>query len=473
MVQKFSARGIFSVLILLISFWVIVYRIDAVPMNVWDESRQANNAIEMMLSGNYAFPTYNGQPDFWNTKPHLLIAIQAFFMKILGPGLLALRLPSAIAGFITVLIWFKFIHERNGFYSAAVFVLVLLTCSGFNVYHVTRTGDYDALLVLFISLATIGIIQMENSQPELKKAIMAGLWISLAALTKSVAVLLWIPSWILLIYWQRRNLGKNIYLFSLVLFGLPLLTMLIYYGFREWLNTGYVSAVWQNEWIGRYLKPNEGHVTNFDYYFKNLWTDSFRGFILFIPLIFLLKEIRDPEKQGIRTLFIVLIFLLFISASATRISWYAAPVFPLLSWLLSMPFGINTVKKNLLFIYLAAIICMAVPGYFRNLHNNTTTHGVRAEWLLMDIDKGKKQLPEAAWLLSSYSPVADYYRKAFSIQKIAMRFLKLSDCKPGDTLIVGSEQQMEELRQKFKLRQLNYPSEEKPYWLMLVEYPAH
>jgi 4-amino-4-deoxy-L-arabinose transferase-like glycosyltransferase len=233
-------------------------------MNVWDESRQANNAIEMMLSGNYAFPTYNGQPDFWNTKPHLLIAIQAFFMKILGPGLLALRLPSAIAGFITVLIWFKFIHERNGFYSAAVFVLVLLTCSGFNVYHVTRTGDYDALLVLFISLATIGIIQMENSQPELKKAIMAGLWISLAALTKSVAVLLWIPSWILLIYWQRRNLGKNIYLFSLVLFGLPLLTMLIYYGFREWLNTGYVSAVWQNEWIGRYLKPNEGHVTNFD-----------------------------------------------------------------------------------------------------------------------------------------------------------------------------------------------------------------
>lgn len=224
-----------AALLLLLACWVVVYRIDAVPMNVWDESRQANNALEMLYSGNWLYTTYNGQPDFWNTKPHLLVVLQAFSMKLFGPGLLALRLPSAIAGCLTLLVWFVFLFKRHGFETAGFFVLILVSCGGFNTYHVTRTGDYDALLILFVSLVTIRLFQISEGSHSSFHWIQAGIFLALAALTKSVAVLLWAPAWLFILFKKDLFKQKNI-LNWLWLLGIPALCISCYYLYREILT---------------------------------------------------------------------------------------------------------------------------------------------------------------------------------------------------------------------------------------------
>ena len=74
--------------------------IDLQPIRLWDESRLAINASEMSENGNYFIPTFEGSPDYWNTKPPFLIWCQVFFIKILGVNELSIRLPSSISGLL-------------------------------------------------------------------------------------------------------------------------------------------------------------------------------------------------------------------------------------------------------------------------------------------------------------------------------------------------------------------------------------
>ena len=43
------------------------------PMELWDESRYANSAVEMAMRGHWLTPTYNWSGDHWSPKPPLLI----------------------------------------------------------------------------------------------------------------------------------------------------------------------------------------------------------------------------------------------------------------------------------------------------------------------------------------------------------------------------------------------------------------
>ncbi|HRH84480.1 MAG TPA: glycosyltransferase family 39 protein, partial [Bacteroidia bacterium] len=120
---------------------------------LWDESRLAWNAIEMSKNNNFIVTYFEGKPDLWNTKPPLLVALQALNIKVLGVNELALRLPSAIAAFITCIVLFYFLKKQTnqmwlGFFAA----MILVTSQGYVNYHCSRTGDYDSLLILFTTL---------------------------------------------------------------------------------------------------------------------------------------------------------------------------------------------------------------------------------------------------------------------------------------------------------------------------------
>ena len=44
----------------------LFYRLDANPLQIWDEARVAVSALEMSQSHNYLIPTYEGTPDMWS-----------------------------------------------------------------------------------------------------------------------------------------------------------------------------------------------------------------------------------------------------------------------------------------------------------------------------------------------------------------------------------------------------------------------
>lgn len=80
------------------------------------------------------------------------------------PPLLALRLPSAMATAATVALLFAFCRlvQRDRLAGIAAAVLVL-TSTLFVGPHVARTGDYDALLSLFILLQVIAFERYLNT----------------------------------------------------------------------------------------------------------------------------------------------------------------------------------------------------------------------------------------------------------------------------------------------------------------------
>src|SRR3954462_3109223 len=93
---------VLPVLVLLIILFTIFFlHLGRLPIRLWDESRYAHNAVEMSENGNVIVPCFEGKPETWNMKPPFPIWCEAFLIKIMGETETAIRLPSAIFGFLT------------------------------------------------------------------------------------------------------------------------------------------------------------------------------------------------------------------------------------------------------------------------------------------------------------------------------------------------------------------------------------
>lgn len=472
--RKFAgivAEHISATMLILLSCWVLCYRLDALPMHLWDESRQANNALEMFESGNLWYTTYDGQPDFWNTKPHLLILLQWLCMKWLGPGLLALRLPSAIAGCMVLWAGFAFLKKRYGYTPAAVWIAVLLGCGGFNTYHVVRTGDYDALLTLFIFMATLSwLTHIEN--PNRKKSLLATFgWFTAALMTKGIAAAMWLPVWLAMAYAVKPRITLNFSRLA-ILALIPIGVVLSYYGIHEWHTPGYVQAVLHNEFSGRYLRPNEGHHTSWFYYADVLWSQYFVGFIILMALAaFMVK--KDAIKQVYFRIFLgILVFLVIISFSATRIYWYAAPAIPLMAFLVILPMAEHN-NSVFQWNWSLLIVALMVLGYYQNYRHNTYSEGVSASKVLLEAEKSGKLPFDAKWHVGAYHPIEKYYASVLKRKGMDLKISASYHYSAQDTIVVSNMAHLDTLNRHFFMRQHHFPTDEMPVWVMVVDSSKH
>ncbi|HRS18061.1 MAG TPA: glycosyltransferase family 39 protein, partial [Bacteroidales bacterium] len=152
--NAYIQKSLKYLIILGLMYMPIFGHLDTLPIRIWDESRLAINSYEMLQNRDYIVTHYDGKPDMWNTKPPLLIWIQVLFMKMFGVNEFSVRLPSAIAAFLTcITILFFSVRYLTNFWFGFIAVFVLMTSHGYINIHATRTGDYDALLTLFTTLS--------------------------------------------------------------------------------------------------------------------------------------------------------------------------------------------------------------------------------------------------------------------------------------------------------------------------------
>lgn len=302
------------------------------PMDLWDESRNANNAIEMAISGHWLVTTFNGLPDHWNTKPPLLIWAMAGLMRAGLPALLAVRLPSIIAAMATVAGLFLFcrlvLRDRLAGVLAA---LLVLASSLFIGAHVSFTGDYDALLSLLILVSVLSFWRYVDAAGT-RSIVIAGTALTLAMLTKGIAGLFVVPGLLAYLVIKRRLLWA-LRDARLWLTGLAVLMVSAgYYLGREALDPGYLQAVWQNELGGRYLTTLEGHRGGPLYYLYVLLL-TFRPGIVLTPL--LLRPLQGKSSRRRDVVLVSLLaaasLLIVITTAESKYYWYAAPLVPLLS----------------------------------------------------------------------------------------------------------------------------------------------
>src|SRR5579862_1598239 len=106
-----------------------------------DEALYGSSSLEMARHGGWMTPHFLGRYALY--KPPLLYWLSALSAKIVGPGALALRIPSILAGAATVAIVFSWIRAALPIFAALSGALLLLSSHLFFV--LSRTGLTDAL----------------------------------------------------------------------------------------------------------------------------------------------------------------------------------------------------------------------------------------------------------------------------------------------------------------------------------------
>jgi len=308
-----------------------------VPIILWDESRTAANALEMRSTGFSLVTTYEFRPDLWNTKPPLLIWLMTGSMSLFGPSEWAIRLPSALAAAGTLLCLILFVRRVTLSITTALLAAAMLLLSpGFFGEHGARTGDYDALLLFFVTAALqLSYFAIHRARPALKLLVAIGLVVALAGLTKTVSgfvplagaglYLLATGRWVrLLSNWRR-------YAVAVVIGVAPLL---IFYLAREAASPGYLAAAMHNDLGGRFTQPLTARVTGPSYYV----TELFVGWFFAGPLLLLAPLAARCVSKRNRALLLWSLYvsagtLAVYSASSTRLIHYVLPAFPWLATL--------------------------------------------------------------------------------------------------------------------------------------------
>lgn len=333
-----TAAAWWWLLLVPVAWFGLFWRLGAQPLQTWDEARLAVNAAEMLKSHDWLVPRYRGQPDLWNTKPPLLVWLQAGSLSLFGYSEWAFRLPTALAALALTGLVAAFARRWLGGPLAGLLAgLALLSSKGFINNHVSRTGDYEALLLFFTTaqvLAGFAWLQTQRS----RYLLLLGAAVGLGVLTKSVAGLFLLPGLALTIGLRGRLVPL---LRQPALWGGAVLAIAppaLWYGVREHVAPGYLHAVWANELGGRALGALEQHAFPWYWYLTSFVTQQF---LLWTPWVLAAAWAlarRPTRRPGHRFLVLAAwsggLFLAVISAASTKLSWYDAPIYPLLALLL-------------------------------------------------------------------------------------------------------------------------------------------
>lgn len=207
-------------LMLLCAVFMAFWQLDLAPAHAWDEARYGANAAEMLQKGDYINYFYHGRFDDWNAKPPLMIWLIALSYKIFGFNTFALRFPSALA----IVFFFGFAYKWIKIYASDFFAIIAclmtMACKGVIAYHVSRTGDYDAIFTLFLMM-TIYFSARYIDLGEKKAILWAAVSLGLTFYTKGFAFLLIVPAiftYLLIRQKITQTLKDKYFYFALIIF---------------------------------------------------------------------------------------------------------------------------------------------------------------------------------------------------------------------------------------------------------------
>lgn len=164
--------------ILLAALLLFVPFLGSVHLFDWDEVNFAENAREMIVTGDYLHMRIDFEPFY--EKPPLFIWLQVLSMKAFGINEFAARLPNAIVGAITLLVVFavgkRYHGRRFGVLWTVVYAGTLLP------HFYARSGIIDPLFNLFIFVSVLSMLRALHG--DRSAMIWSGLWSGCAVMTK-------------------------------------------------------------------------------------------------------------------------------------------------------------------------------------------------------------------------------------------------------------------------------------------------
>jgi 4-amino-4-deoxy-L-arabinose transferase-like glycosyltransferase len=315
-----------------------VFLVNLGGPSLWDidEGNNAEAAREMMEAGNWIEPTFNFQ--LRADKPALLYWLQIGAYQLFGINEFSARLPSALAALATVLLLYEFGRLIFGALAGLLSGLILASTPGFSA--AAHFANPDALLNAF---TTLSLFFFWRSYVRSGRGwfIWSAISAALGFLAKGpvglvlplgVVALFLLWSRQLRLFWDRR-LALAILAFTVV--AVPWYALVGAETKGEFLRGFFLSHN-----VDRYLHTMENHRGSFFYYPVVLilgfapWS-AFLGLAAWYGARPALASCGPREdRAAFRFLWCWIgIYLIFFTASSTKLPNYILPVYPPLALL--------------------------------------------------------------------------------------------------------------------------------------------
>jgi 4-amino-4-deoxy-L-arabinose transferase-like glycosyltransferase len=292
--------------------------------SVWDanEAFYVQTPREMVESGDWLRPTFNGQPRL--NKPPLSYWVVAVPYRLFGVDLVWARLVMALAGTGSVLL--LYVLGRQLLDPAAALVGAALFATTFRFLIVSRRLLIDALLLFLILAAVVAFVHWARTGRRAPFLLMC-LALGLGFLTKGPAAWLPLPLFALYLVWAGG--WNRLRSAPWIAGGLILVAVsgswFVLLGFTHGWEV--VSAFLLEENVGRYLAVDFGPRRGPFYYFGVLLGDFFPWSIL-LPAALWIAVRRSAERSAafFLTGWIVL-YLGVFSLSYNKQEYYILPLY--------------------------------------------------------------------------------------------------------------------------------------------------
>jgi 4-amino-4-deoxy-L-arabinose transferase-like glycosyltransferase len=330
--KKDNREAVFIFALLALCFLLFFFRLGERPLWDVDEGMHASTSKDMVLSGDWVTPTFNGE-NFYD-KPILHNWFVAISFLVFGFTEFAARLPAAILGLGGVLL--TYLLGRKMFGPQVGFLGGVVLATNPEYIMLSRSVVHDISLVFFITLAFLFFYQGFISERH-RKAYSLLFYASLgfAVLAKGpVGVLL--PSLIIglfLLLKKRLNFLREMQLGWGILVFLAVAAP--WYVLISLRNADYGSYFFIKNNVMRFLSRRAYHHGPLYYYIPALFGGFFPWSCL-LPLVFIRafrQRLKNMEDCHLLLLLWVLVTLAFFSVASSKLATYILPIFPALSLL--------------------------------------------------------------------------------------------------------------------------------------------
>lgn len=330
-----NARVYFAALALVSA---VLFLTNLGGIDLWppDEPRYAQVAREMTETGDYLVPRINGEP--YTEKPPLLFWIQALFSKPFGDvSEFPARLPSALAGIVTVLATFAFVRrlydDRIAFWAG----FILATTQRF--WWQGRFAQIDMLLT---ACMTVALLCFWRWHTERRTGFLIGFYLAIAAGVYAkgppAAIFPLLLAWTF--YWKRKEERKRLRLalgYGFVAIAIAAWLIPARMAISVETAAGSDFSMGSNlfrQTIGRFVL-GVSHANPPWYYLANLPVDLF-PWTIFLPwsVVWIWRRRREGEPMRFLLSWIVPAFV-FFSISIGKRAIYLLPLYPAIAALLS------------------------------------------------------------------------------------------------------------------------------------------
>ncbi len=312
-------------------------RLGSETVTEWDESLYATSAAEMIKSRNWIATTFNGQLDYYNSKPPLNVWLIAVSFKAFGVNITALRLPSATAAVLTVVLLVLWLRRAYSEGLALMAGLALSTSFAFFYVHSGRTANPDSPFTL-LTLATISTLWFASATPRLFPLV--GVWLAAAFLLRGFGALLLVAV-VVVGAWVRL---RPVLTLRLIALAAAIAAVLI----GAWVAARWSIDGWTffrfmlvQDALNHVVSELEGHPGSIFFYLNTLQKYQY-DWIAAAVLIFLIRlpatdraaawlSRRSLSSSSSLLAASALVLLAIPSMMQTKTTWYASPLLPLLA----------------------------------------------------------------------------------------------------------------------------------------------